>query len=136
MSEQQLGPSLDKRIQSANTLAARLGPKVAAAVTELAAAAEAAAAADTSSTETAEATAAAAEVGSGGAGESRALLQQYASKLSAVIQEVDKAVDDPRIPPRTAAWAHASMYQVGGDGSAVYMCVCGGVIISWQTGTC
>jgi hypothetical protein len=110
MSEHQLGPSLDKQLQSANTLAARLGPKVAAAVTALTAAAETTEASDSPSTAAA-ATAAAAEAG---VGESRVLLEQYASKLSAVIQDVDKAVDHPRIPPRTAAWAHASMYQVGG----------------------
>jgi hypothetical protein len=47
-------------------------------------------------------------------GESRVLLQRYADQLSDVIQSIEGAVDHPRIPPRAAAWAHASIYQVCG----------------------
>jgi hypothetical protein len=39
-------------------------------------------------------------------------LQRYAGQLGGVIQELEAAVDHPCIPPRAAAWAHASVYQV------------------------
>jgi hypothetical protein len=78
MGEAGLGRGVQVTQQSANALAAKLGPQVSAAI----------AAGDT------------------------AALNAATAQLRSVVKQLEQQVDSPTVPPRLAAWAHASIYQV------------------------
>jgi hypothetical protein len=43
---------------------------------------------------------------------SREVLSDSLTRLKAVVQQVEREVDQPTTPGRVAAWSHASIYQV------------------------